>query len=550
MAQNWNETYDIVVVGSGASGLTAAITAESNGMKTLLIEKLDKWGGTSSYSGGGLWVPNNYLMKEQGADDSPEEALKYMEAVINYDGPSSSRARKEAYLKYSAEMVLFLKKLGFKWRRAELYPDYYPNVPGAKTGRCIEGEVFNAKKLGAFRKTMILQPGMPNVPFGSGDVYLLPLATQTWHAFKRTAKIFGKVVKGALTGKQWMASGKCLVAQLMYILQSTYKTPVWLNSPLKDIIMEDDRVAGVVVEREGKLVNIKANKGVLLGAGGFAKNATYRKKYQPVTGEWSSVAPGDMGEGIQIGEKTGGALALMDEAWWGGSFKMDGQMNFSIWERSYPGAIIVDHHGERYVNESTSYVDLGRKMLERDAAVGGAAPSWLIMDGKHRKRYLFGMTPGGVTPSKYIKDGTFIKASSLGELAEKCGINPENLKKTVKKFNSYAYQGIDDDFQRGNDIYDRYYSDHRVLPNSTLAPIENAPFWAVKYYPGDLGTKGGLLTDEFARVLRKDGSIIEGLYASGNNTASVMGETYPGAGSTLGPATTFSYIAMNHAAKN
>ncbi|MEQ9442964.1 MAG: FAD-dependent oxidoreductase [Cyclobacteriaceae bacterium] len=549
MATKWSESYDIVVVGSGASGLAAAITAQSKGMKTLIIEKLDKWGGSSSYSGGGLWIPNNYLMQDQDAIDSSEEALQYMENVIHYKGQATSRARKEAYVHNAPEMVLHLKKLGFKWRRADLYPDYYPNVPGAKTGRCVEGEVFNAKKLGAFRKTMLIQPGMPNMPFGSGDVYLIPLATQTWAGFKKLASVVLKTITGTLTGKEWFGAGKTLVAQMMYILQEKYKTPVWLNSPLTDIVIENNRVAGVTVTKDGKQIHVKANKAVLLGAGGFAKNAEYRQKYQPVTGEWSSAAPGDQGEGIQIGEKTGGALALMDEAWWGGSFKMNGLMNFSIWERSYPGAIMVDHHGNRYVNESSSYVDLGRKMLEQESKVGGAAPSWLIMDGIHRKKYLFGTHPGGMTPSKLIKDSTFVKASSLEDLAKQCGINAENLNKTVKKFNSQAAQGIDDDFQRGNDIYDRYYSDYRVLPNSTLAPIENPPFWAIRYYPGDLGTKGGLVTDEHARVLRQDGSVIEGLYASGNNTASVMGETYPGAGSTIGPACTFSYIAMNHAAE-
>jgi len=201
------------------------------------------------------------------------------------------------------------------------------------------------------------------------------------------------------------------------------------------------------------------------------------------------------------------------------------------------------------VNESTSYVDFGRAILDREAKVGGAIPSWLIMDKKHRHKYMFVWMLPGITPSKYIKNGTIVKANSIEELADKCGINKENLIKTVTKFNSNAYMGIDHDFHRGDDIYDRYYGDPRVLPNNNLAPIENAPFYAIKYYPGDLGTKGGLMTDEYARVLKEDGTVVEGLYCSGNNSASVMGKTYPGPGSTIGPGCTFSYIGMNHLAK-
>ena len=546
METNWHSTFDIVVVGSGASGLTAAITAEHNGLRTLIIEKMDKWGGSSAYSGGGLWIPNNFLMQEAGALDSPEEALKYMEAVIEDIGPASSRARKEAYVKNAPEMVLFLKKKGFRWQRAIYYPDYYPNVAGGKTGRVIESEIFNGKKLPKhLRKTQNVAPGMPNIAITSGDAYLLPLVLRTMKGFKRVMKVFGQTIGWALTGKTPLGIGRALTGRLMYILQKEYKTPVWLNSPLKDLIIEEGRAVGVRIEKDGKLINVKANKGVLLGAGGFPHNDAYRRKYQPVGSDWTSASPGNTGDGIQAGERAGAALALMGEAWWGGSFKLDGAMAFSVNERSLPGAIIVDNAGNRFVNESTSYVDLGRKMLDHDAEHGDSVPSWMIMDAKHRKHYLFGMMPPGMTPSKYIKKGEMVKANSLEELAQKCGINVKNLKETVRQFNSFAYNGKDEDFGRGQDIYDRYYSDPTVAPNSNLAPIKNAPFWATRIYPGDLGTKGGLLTDEYGRVLREDGSVIEGLFASGNNTASVMGKTYPGPGSTIGPACTFSYIAMN-----
>jgi 3-oxosteroid 1-dehydrogenase len=549
MKTDWHETYDVVVVGTGGSGLTAAITAENNGMKTLVVEKMDKWGGSTAYSGGGLWIPHNFLMQEQGCLDSAEEALEYMEAVIEDVGPASSRERKEAFVREAPKMVNFLRNLGVEFVRAQYYPDYYPMVSGAKTGRVIEGDIFDGKKLGKLRKSINTAPGMPPIAMSSGDAYLLPLVMRTRKGFSRVMKIMRKTIGWTLSGKMPLSMGRSLVGQMMYILQSKYQTPVWLNSPLKEVIMENGRAVGVVVERDGQEIRVKANKGILLGAGGFPHNAEMRQKYQGVGADWTSASPGNTGDAIEAGEKVGGALALMDEAWWGGSFYMNGQINFSVYERSLPGCILVDDQGKRYVNESTSYVDFSRKMIDHDRNInGGAVPSWLIMDAKHRKSYLFGMMPPGMTPSKYFKDGTLVKADSIDELATKCKVDKENLAQTIRQFNSYAYQGIDEDFGRGNDIYDRYYSDPKVQPNSNLAPIENAPYYAIKFYPGDLGTKGGLLTDDYARVLKEDGSVIEGLYASGNNTASVMGRTYPGPGSTIGPACTFSYIAMNHLA--
>ena len=328
MTNNWHSTYDVVVVGTGASALSGAIAAENNGMKTLVIEKLDKWGGSSAYSGGGLWIPNNFLMQENGYLDSAEEALQYMEAVIEDVGPASSRERKEAYLKHAPKMALFLKDLGFQWVQAPFYADYYPLVPGAKNGRCIEGEFFNGKKLGKLRKSLTSLPGMPDVAIHCGDAYLLPLVTQTWRGFKRTMRIFGQTIAWSLTGRQPLAIGKSLVGQLMYILQKHYKTPVWLKSPLKEIIMEDGCAVGIVVEKDGEFVNIQAEKGILLAAGGFPQNAEYRRKYQPIGSDWTSASPGNTGDAIQAGEKVGGALAMMEESWWGGSCHHGWQNHF------------------------------------------------------------------------------------------------------------------------------------------------------------------------------------------------------------------------------
>jgi 3-oxosteroid 1-dehydrogenase len=243
--------------------------------------------------------------------------------------------------------------------------------------------------------------------------------------------------------------------------------------------------------------------------------------------------------------EAGAAVALMEEAWWGPSFVTpDGARMFSVWERSMPGSIIVDRSGRRFVNESTSYLDVGRMMLERDRTVP-AVPSWLVMDSRHRRRYPLVTLMPGITPKRVVENGFLVRARSLDELAEKTGVDAAGLRDTVRRFNAFARSGIDEDFHRGESTYDRYYSDPRVKPNPNLGPIDRPPFWAARMYPGDLGTKGGLLTDQRARVLREDGSVIPGLYAAGNTTASVMGRTYPGPGGTIAPAMVFAYIAAH-----
>ncbi len=547
MNNNWDTSCDVVVVGSGAAGLTGAITASHQGLDVLVVEKLAGWGGTTAYSGGGMWIPDNYLMAEDGARDSFQEALQYLEAIIEDVGPASSRARKEAYLRRGPEMVELLRDLGMKWSRVALYPDYYPFVPGAKTGRIIEAEVFNARKLGDLKDSVIDAP-LPPMAFGTGDAALLPIATRTWKAFRRLMGIMGRTIGWHLTGKIPFPLGKALVGNMMHVLQSNFNVPIWLETPLKDLVMEDSRVVGVVVEQQGEIKRIQANRAVLLAAGGFAKNDSYRRKFQPVGEEWSSAPPGDEGDAIRIAEKIGAALAMMEQAWWGASMEINGEISFSVYERSLPGSMIVDQTGQRFANESTSYVDLGEEILRREAETGKAVPSWMVFDARYRKRYLFGMLPPGYTPQKLVEDGSLIKADSLDDLARQTGMDGVTLKETIEQFNSYARHGIDKDFRRGDGIYDRFYSDPTVKPNPNLAPLEKAPFWAVRVYPGDLGTKGGLLTDEYARVLRENNSVIEGLYASGNSTASVMGGTYPGPGASIGPAATFSYIGMRHAA--
>jgi 3-oxosteroid 1-dehydrogenase len=339
-----------------------------------------------------------------------------------------------------------------------------------------------------------------------------------------------------------------LVGQLAYLAMQR-SIPIWTNCPMVELIQENGAVTGVVVEKEGERTTIPA-KAVILTAGGFAHNNEMRQKYHPhpITTDWTVANPGDLGDAIRAGIGIGAATALMDDAWWGPCFiHSKGVSQFMIWERSFPYSIIVDSAGKRFMNESASYVDCGHWQYERNQKVP-AIPAFLITDAHHRKYYPLGVGLPGVTPKEYFESGMLTKADTLSELAQKLGVDPKGLEETVQKFNHYAVAGKDPDFHRGDSAYDRIYSDPRVKPNPNLAPLTQPPFYAVKVWPGDLGTKGGLLTDEHARVLDKNGKPIAGLYAAGNTSASVMGHTYPGPGSTIGPAMVFGMIAGRHAA--
>ena len=546
VVQDWDRIVDVLVVGTGAAALTAAITAAEQGQDVLVLESTDVWGGTTSISGGGLWMPNNPLMAAAGVPDSTEKAMTYMETVIADVGPVSSRERKMAFLTAIPDVVTMLQGLGVRWMRSKDYPDYYPDKPGGMIGRSLEVKAFDTKELGAwFTSSRAAKSGIP-VPLATDDVWELSRAWSTPSGFIRGARFVFRTIGGFARGKRLYGLGGALSSSLMHIVRQQ-QTPVWLSSPLVDLIQDDGgAVIGAVAAHRGHRVRIRTRKGVLLGAGGFARNAEWRKKYHGLDQEYSSAPEGDQGDVIDLVAQRGGALALMDDAWWGPStVAPGGGVAFSLAERSMPHSLVVDSSGERYLNESESYVDFGHHMLERDKTVP-ANPSWLVMDARHRRRYLFSAIMVG--RKKWAAEGLLLQADTVAGLAEKMGVPAAGLVATVQRFNGFARTGVDADFGRGNTAYDNYYGDPGVKPNPNLGAIEKGPFTAVRLYPGDLGTKGGLVTDPDARVLREDGSVMEGLYAAGNTTASVMGRTYPGAGATIAPAVVFGYLGALHAA--
>jgi 3-oxosteroid 1-dehydrogenase len=537
----------VVVVGSGAAALTAALAVKDSGLEPLVVESMDTIGGSSGMSGGGMWIPNNPLMLRAGVPDSYEQARLYMDTVIGDVGPASSPQRRDAYLRQGPRMVEWLSRLGFRFHYTPGYADYYPEQPGGSVkGRSVEPDFFDLNKLGAYKGKI---NGALPLALHTLDASKISLSFRVFSAFLHTAYLIGvRNIGSRLMGKSLTGLGGALIGQLLYLaLQRSI--PVWTNSPMVELIYEGGRVKGVVVEKEGKRTAVYS-KAVILAAGGFAHNNEMRQRYHPhpITTDWTVANPGDLGIAIQAGMAIGAATALMDDAWWGPVFiDHKGKSQFMLWERSAPYSFIVDSSGQRFMNESASYVDCGHWQYERHRRVP-AIPAYLIMDSRHRKYYPFGMMLPGQTPKEVFESGMMVRADSLEELAKALNINGENLLETAKRFNQFAASGKDLDFHRGDSAYDRVYSDPRVKPNPNLAPVERPPFYAVRVWPGDLGTKGGLLTDECARVLNTNGDPIEGLYAAGNTTASVMGRTYPGPGSTLGPAMVFGMIAGRHAA--
>ncbi|WP_328417774.1 FAD-binding protein [Micromonospora sp. NBC_00389] len=543
-AGTFDHSYDVVVVGSGGAGFATALGAIDAGLSVLMIESSDKWGGSTAMSGGGMWLPNNPLMRRAGIGDSREEALTYLEATVGDTGRSTSRERKEAFVDGIEDFVLTAEKYGMTFARSTDYPDYYPELPGGKIGRAIEVKPLNSKVIGAWWKTISAPAGMP---IKTDDVWLLGRAWSTPAGFIRGAQFVFRALGGVARGQRLVGIGAGLSSAFLHAVVLKHQVQLWLNAPLEELLISDGRVTGVRTTRDGQPVTVRATRGVMLAGGGFDHNTEWRRKYHGIDGSPSG-NPANLGHPTELAQQAGAAVELMDDAWWGASVAATPghDPSFIVGERSLPYSIIVDARGDRFANESESYVDLGHHMLEHDK--DGAY--WMIADVRHARRYLrtFALDPKN---NKAMREaGIMAKGSTLAELAGRIGIDPTRLQATVDRFNGFARSGVDGDFGRGNSAYDRYYGDPTVHPNACLGPLEKGPFTAFKVVIGDLGTKGGVLTDPDGRALREDGTVIDGLYSAGNNSASVMGNTYPGPGSTIGPAVVFGMRAARHMARS
>ncbi|MGH3246828.1 MAG: FAD-binding protein, partial [Trebonia sp.] len=444
------------------------------------------------------------------------------------------------------DLVLATTPLRLAWVPG--YADYYPEAPGGlASGRSVEPVPLRGTVLDG-ELPRLNRPYLP-VPEGvavtQADYRWLSLGPRHPRAILAGAKVGARLARSRLLGHRMLTLGQALAAGLRAGLIAG-GVPVWLNTPLAGLVMTDGRVTGVRAVRDGEPVTIRARRGVLIATGGFERNADMRRRYQrsPVGADWTTGAAGNTGDGIVAGQELGAATGLMDDAWWGPAIPLPGGPFFCLAERSLPGCVLVNGAGRRFVNESAPYVDAVHAMYEGNTAENPHIPAWLIFDQRYRDTYVFaGRPPRRPLPRRWYAAGVVFRAPDLAGLGAAIGVSPGSLAETVARFNEYARTGVDEDYRRGDSAYDRYYGDPRRRPNPNLAPLAKAPFYAVRIVPGDLGTKGGLRTDARARVLRPDGTVIPGLYAAGNASASVMGHSYAGAGATIGPAMTFGYIA-------
>lgn len=555
--------FDVIVVGSGAAGMTAALAAAHEGLSVVLVEKSSTFGGSTARSGGGVWIPDNEALRAAGISDDLADARAYLEHII---GEHADRERIGTYLERGPEIVSFLQRttpLQLQW--VPNYSDYYPEAPGGRAhGRSVEPRPFDGKILGG--ELANLEPDYGKAPLNivitQADFRWLNLLARHPRGLLRALKVGLRWIGAHLLRKKLLARGQALAAALRAGLARA-GVPVWLESPLVELCRQDSaqggRISGVVVLYDGEEVTLNARHGVLLTSGGFEHNEAMRKQYQrePIGTDWTVGAKANTGDGIRAGQEAGAAVDVMDDAWWGPSVPLTGGPWFCLAERSLPGSIMINDRGHRFVNESAPYVEAVHSMYGGPHGQGeGPAqniPTWIVFDQRYRNRYVFaGLGPRQQLPGRWRKAGVVHSASTIAELAERIDVPADALTETIERFNTFAATGTDEDFGRGRSAYDHYYGDPRNRPSPSLGPIDEAPFYAVTMVPGDLGTKGGLCTDTSGRVLTEDETPIPGLYAAGNASAPLMGHTYAGPGATIGPAMVFGYLAVQdiaHAAR-
>lgn len=559
---DWDHSVDLVVVGSGAAAMAAGIRAKDVGLDVLLVEKSDCYGGSTAMSGGVCWVGNNPFMKKYGIADSDEEVLTYLKHITAGEVPE---AYLRTYVTESKRMAeYFQEKTRVTFDALDKYTDYYPEAPGGKMGgRSMEPDPFDASLLGD-DFNQLQKPAQSALVLGRMMItarhakrfIILDFVAFMMLAWTMVRYAFRFLKRARYDGRDtWITNGNALAGRLRLSLKDR-NVPLWLGTPAKELVFEGGRVVGLVVEKDGKPFRVRAKNGVLLAAGGFDRNLAMREAYgpKPASVEWTAGSEHNMGDGIQMGQKLGADVGLMDEAWWTPTTQYPGTKSgwVLVVEKSLPGNIFVNGNGERFTNEAAPYVDVVVAMYEDQKKTGNSVPGWMVFDANYRRNYL----AGPVGPGKAMPDNTlpgrirkhFLKkANSIAELAALINVPADKLEATIQRFNGFADKGKDEDFGRGDSASDRYYGDDRVKPNPCMRALSKGPFYAIPLFPGDLGTKGGLKTDTHARVLDTQGQPIPGLYAAGNTSASIMGRSYPGAGGTIGPAMCFGFIGAEAA---
>lgn len=556
MTAAWDRSVDLLIAGSGGGGMVAGLAALDCGIEPLIVEKQALVGGSTGLSGGIVWLPNNPLMRADGIADTHEDGLAYLADVVGDIGPASSPQRREMFLTGGYEMLNFLLRKGVRLIRCAGWSDYYPNHKGGnESGRAVEGIPFDAAELGSWRDS-VQPPLAKNYGYVvlTNELRSVQYFNRSPRAFAVATRVFVRTAAARARRRHVLTNGASLIAQMLKVMieLGEPQPPLWTNTALDALIVEDGRVAGARVNRDGATLNIEARKGVLLAAGGFGHNTQMRRRYsgdQPNDGRWSIANAGDTGEVLEAAMRLGAKTDLLDEAWWLPSVFIanGGAVAASLGSgRQRPGAIYVDSTGRRFCNESNSYVEVGKAMYANKAV-----PCWMIFDAGYVRRYVTSANPlkrNEHLPSELIDSGAVKRGDTIAELARHIELPADELMRTIARFNRFAAKGLDPDFGRGQSAYNDCLGDPGYRPNAAIGPLDRAPYYATRVLPADVGTCGGLITNEYAQVLDEHDHVIAGLYATGNTTATVMGRTYPGAGASIASSMVFGYVAARHAA--
>jgi succinate dehydrogenase/fumarate reductase flavoprotein subunit len=562
MSGDLGREVDLLVCGAGPAGMAAALYASLEGLDVLLCEKSDQVGGTGATSAGTLWIPGNTQNKDAGFDDSAAQADLYLSGLIGADTLYEMRA---AYLADGPAAIDYLsERTDVRFLPCGVHPDYRSNIAGAAiAGRAIVPVPFDGRLLGDdFRRIRAPMPEFMlfgGMMVGKADLAPLIGRFRSLGNFLYAARLFARYLIDRMRyprGTRLMM-GNALVARLFYSLRKR-NVPILFNAAVAGLLGDKSGVSGARLTVDGGEITVRARKGVVLATGGYARNEDFRRTFMPQPVPAHSLSyEGNRGDGVAIGQRFGAAVTPErgDSGLWAPVSvvpRPDGSKGLFphlVLDRAKPGLIAVNSAGRRFTNEAASYHDFVLAMFETNKVVP-AIPAYLLCDAAFLRKYGLGVVyPGHRYPEKFVESGYLTCGETLDELAARIDVDAATLRATVARHNEFARTGVDVDFGKGETALNRFNGDLAHKPNHCIGPLATPPFYALPVWPADLAVSTGLATDADARVLSADGGPIAGLYACGNDMASVMGGSYPGRGTTLGPAVVFAYRAARHAAR-